>query len=248
MKCITVNKSDNKGWKISPFLPSGSTPPGNKAVWDTWRFPWWQTPSGPSPKTMVFWKRMKALLTGVLGGRKSDFHPRNVCNWCDLKCCAVMYPFSIIEISRYIPFCITRIFFNAFYILLIQKISRHLKESRIPKTFVLVTYFYFSHCSPHSVCQPLKFSFYFLSQRTFHYWWQRHPEADNHQWPAGGSLCWWDIAPGPGLSVHRQTRRRYGVVHVHNAQICICIHHCSDTSYIFFTSHYYISEISLPWS
>lgn len=48
-----------------------------------------------------------------------------------------------------------------------------------------------------------------LSQRTFHYWRQRYPEADHHEWPSRRTFCGWDSAAGAGIPVHRQTWRRY---------------------------------------
>lgn len=39
---------------------------------------------------------------------------------------------------------------------------------------------------------------------------QGRPEADHHQWPARGPLGGRDAAPGPGLPVHWQKRRRWG--------------------------------------
>lgn len=51
-------------------------------------------------------------------------------------------------------------------------------------------------------------------QGPVHHWPQWHPETNNHQRPAGGALCWGDPPSGPGLSVHRQTRRRSVVLAV----------------------------------
>lgn len=52
-------------------------------------------------------------------------------------------------------------------------------------------------------------SCFWMSQRAFHHWRQRRPEADHHERSSSGKICGWDSPAGPGLPVHRQTWRRY---------------------------------------
>lgn len=63
---LTLNILKSPCNSLFLFPPSGSTHPGNREVWGTWRSPWSQTCPSPSPETTACWRRMKASPTGQL--------------------------------------------------------------------------------------------------------------------------------------------------------------------------------------